>query len=115
MAQCNVHGATIDYNCKTCTITTSVSRKSIQFAGQHEVRVFETEMAQILEALGHPEALVTDASLVIDFPVILPEEMPLDGPEWDAVTLADLSQDLGVPVYKTDRLVDVAARMRANR
>jgi hypothetical protein len=66
------------------------------------VRQYRAEIARILDALGHPEALVTDESRLSDFPIR----------EDDEVSLIDLASDLGIRVRPQDRLIDIARRMR---
>jgi hypothetical protein len=67
------------------------------------VAQYRAEIDTILEALGHPEAFVTDESMVSDFPLRNDD----DGP-----SLTELRIDLGVRVRRDDLLVDVAQRMR---
>jgi hypothetical protein len=62
-------------------------------------------MARILDALGHPEAPLTDESCLRDFPLREDDEDP---------SLTELRIDLGVLVRRDDRLVDIAQRMRAH-
>jgi hypothetical protein len=69
------------------------------------VAQYRAEIDRILDALGHSEALVTDESMVSDFPIRHED----DGP-----SLTELRIDLGVRVRRHDRLVDIAQRMRAH-
>jgi hypothetical protein len=66
---------------------------------------YRTEIDRILQALGHPEGLVTDESMVSDFPLRDDD----DGP-----SLTEQQIDLGVRVRRDDRLVDIAQRLRAH-
>ena len=76
----------------------------IRIAGQTEVNLLETEIERVLDAVGHPEALVTDRSCLWDFPL---------GPEDEGCpTVAEIQATLGVEIHQSDRLVDVAWRMR---
>jgi hypothetical protein len=70
------------------------------------VQQYRREIDQILEALGHPEAFVTDASSLGDFPLRDDDEGP---------SLTELRIDLGVRVRRDDRLVEIAERMRRRR
>jgi hypothetical protein len=69
------------------------------------MQAYRPEIDRILRALGHPEAMVTDESLLCDFPLRDDEDVPLP---W----LTDVEIDLGVRVRRDDYLVDVAQRMR---
>lgn len=69
------------------------------------VHEYRREIQQILAALGHPEAFVTDESVLHDFPLRDEDEGP---------SLTELRIDLGVRVRRDDRLVDIAQRMRAH-
>jgi len=68
-----------------------------------QVRQYRREIDRILEALGHPEAFVTDESILDDFPL---REID-DGP-----TLIELQAEFGIRVRPQDRLVDIARRLR---
>jgi hypothetical protein len=67
------------------------------------VAQYRPEINRILQALGHPDAWVTDESRVSDFPMRDDD----DGP-----SLTELWIDLGLRVRQDDRLVDLAQRMR---
>ena len=69
------------------------------------VRQYRREITQILEALGHPKAFVTDESVLSDFP-------PRD--EDEGPSLTERRIDLGIRVHPDDRLVDIAPRIRAH-
>jgi|RhiMetdeSRZDD1v2_1073273.scaffolds.fasta_scaffold3681592_2 hypothetical protein len=73
-----------------------------KLASQHEIEIFRPEIDDVLAALGHPEALVTDKSRLSDF-----EDAR------DAMDLVALRMRVGVPLERDDLLVDIAARMRA--
>jgi len=68
------------------------------------VHQYRREITQILEALGHAGAFVTDESVLRDFPLRDEDEGP---------SLTELRVDLGVRVRRDDRLVDIAQRLRA--
>jgi hypothetical protein len=76
-----------------------------ELAPTARVRQYRAEIARILDALGHPEAPVTDESRLRDFPLREDDEDP---------SLTELRIDLGVRVGRDDRLVDIAQRMRAH-
>ena len=67
------------------------------------VRQYRREIDELLEALGHPEALVTEESTLSDFPLREEPETP---------TVIDLEIATGIRVTPQDRLVDIARRMR---
>lgn len=73
---------------------------------------------RVLEALGHPSAMVTDRSLVEDFFAYDKFLLLEDGHTEDEVDdrmadrVAFLVFDLGVPVASSDRVTDVAARLK---
>jgi hypothetical protein len=72
-------------------------------ASTAQVAHYRREIQRLLGVLGHPEASVTDASTLGDFPL---REEP------SAPTVTELASALGVRVEPQDRLVDVARRMR---
>jgi hypothetical protein len=63
--------------------------------GDH-VHQYGREIRQILEALGDPEAFVTEETRIGDFPLRAADEGP---------SLTELRIDLGVRVRPDDRLV----------
>jgi hypothetical protein len=69
------------------------------------VRQYRREITQILEALGHPGAFVTDELVLRDFPL---------RDEDEGLSLTERRLDLGVRVRPDDRLVDIAQRLRAH-
>lgn len=74
----------------------------IELAPQDKVIELEAWVDKVLDALGHPEALVTDRSSISDFSC---EETP--------VALANrLQLELGIPVESRDYIVDVAKRLK---
>ena len=80
--------------------------KRVIISGQDEVEQLQLEIEQILDVLGHPEALVTDRSSICDFP--LNEPCALLGVDPDAPSFAKLSERLGTDVHHADLLVDIA-------
>jgi hypothetical protein len=67
------------------------------------VRQYRREIRRILEVLRHPEAFVTDASVLSDFPLREEPSTP---------TVTELASELGIRVEPQHRLVDIARRMR---
>ena len=67
------------------------------------IRQYRREIDQILGALGHPEAFVTEESTLSDFPLREEPETP---------TVIDIEIATGIRVKPQDRLVDIARRMR---
>jgi hypothetical protein len=67
------------------------------------VRQYRREIKRILELLGHPEAFVTDGSILSDFPLRQEPETP---------TVMDVEIATGIRVAPQHRLVDIARRMR---
>jgi hypothetical protein len=102
--------------------------RTVEFASQRERDALGPWVARVLKALGHEEALVTDETRIGDF--LSPFGDPgrwrrgRNGPwsdhpgdpairEENARLLAQVTEDLGVPVGKGDLLIDVARRLRA--
>lgn len=73
--------------------------RRIIFADTAQVEELDPYVDQVLIALGHPDAWVSDESMIWDFG-LTPEEI-------DAV-----SERLGVPVSKKDRIIEVAKRLQ---
>jgi hypothetical protein len=72
-------------------------------APQDLVRQYRREIKRLLGVLGHPEAFVTDASILSDFPL---EDEP------HRPTVMEVEIETGIRVRPHDRLVDIARRMR---
>jgi hypothetical protein len=68
-----------------------------------DVRHYRHEIRQILEILGHPEAVVTEETRLSDFPL---REEP------DTPTVTELAIELGIRARPHHRLVDIARRIR---
>lgn len=101
------------------------SKKSmkVEAASQDWVRALEPEVAKVLDALGHPEAFVTDESTVADF-----AERIFVGPvKWidtpfgkrrsittviDPASFTAAAATLGIAIEPDERIVDVALRLR---
>lgn len=67
------------------------------------MRQYRREIAQILEALGHPAAVVTEETRLSDFPL---QEEPA------TPTVMEVQIATGIRVRPQDRLIDIARRMR---
>jgi hypothetical protein len=83
----------------------AVAAGKIELAGQHEVQRFRAEIDELLDAIGHPEALVTDLSALGDFADLWENDLDIER----------LSEHFQVQVHEADLLVDLAARIRAAR
>jgi hypothetical protein len=68
-----------------------------------DIRRYCREIRQILEVLGHPEAVVTGETRLSDFPLRGEPETP---------TVIDVQIATGIRVEPQHRLVDIARRMR---
>ncbi len=83
------------------------------FPSQEKIKLYPEEVARILEAIGHPEAWVSDESSIGNFYPALDldatEEEITDRDGADEVRLQRL---LGVDVAMDDLLWQVAQRMR---
>jgi len=73
--------------------------KTVEFAPQSRVQKFAAEVDRILDALGYPDALVTDESILWDF--------CLEDHE-----LRQLGETLGVAVTKESVIADIAEALR---
>jgi hypothetical protein len=72
---------------------------------QKDVDEYIDEINEVLEILGHPEALVTDESIISDFICIFDKSNDVD-------VLKNAINLLGMPILISDYLVDVAKRLR---
>lgn len=73
--------------------------KKISLAPQTNIEKLWPEVERILEAVDHPEALVTDESRIGDFPV-------------DGEDAEEIAEELGVPVSPGDYIIVVAQRLK---
>lgn len=94
-------------------------------ASQAGIERHEATVARILEALGHPEAFVTDESLIGDFLDVTGRERKVRrrGGEWKTVPadpearaaneamLRKLDDAFGVLVLPSDRILELAHRL----
>lgn len=67
-----------------------------ELAGQDSIERLRVQVNRVLVAMGFPGALVTDESLMGDFP---------------AESLAKASEKLGVPIDPSELLTDVARKL----
>jgi len=81
--------------------------RKIELAPQDEVDQLEPYIYKVLEALGHPEALVTDESYISDFLCIV-DEKEADG------ELKIACDKLGFNFSKLDSVVDIARKVKDN-
>jgi hypothetical protein len=99
---CPAHD-TPQFDCIDCSRTASIRQAAvdgrIELVSTVLVDTLESYVEQVLEALGHPEALVTDLSTIGDF-----------GLEDDE--RAATSDKLGVTVSDTDFIYEVAQSLR---
>ena len=79
--------------------------KKIELAPQDEVELLEPYVDKILEALGHPEALVTDESDIGDFLCFCVEEEATK-------ELKEASIKLGMSLNRKDTIVSIARRLK---
>lgn len=93
---------------ESCARSAEIARKirsgEIQVTCARSSRINDLRkwVDKVLDAIGHPEALVTDLSTCGDF-------WDRDGREAEAQTL---SKKLGFRVSPSDRLIDVAGKLR---
>jgi hypothetical protein len=81
-----------------------IKPENIKLAPQVEITALEPFVDRVLNIIGHPEALVTDESIVGHFLPIFPDERPAE--------LARLAQKLGFPVESRDTITDIALKLR---
>jgi len=102
---CQVHNIP-NFDCIDCSRTASIRQAAadgrIELASTVLVDALESYVEQVLNALGHPEALVTDFSMVGDF--------GLDDDERCAA-----SATLGVALSDADYIYEVAQRLRISQ
>jgi len=85
-------------NAKWAKLMFKRSQKPIVIAPQSRTQTFSKEIRLILDAIGHPEAWISDESKFYDFAV-------------DDQEVKELSSKLKVKIKDSDYLVDVAERM----
>ena len=83
-----------------------IGKMKIVSAPQDKVEELQSWVDQVLGAAGHPEAYVTDESLISDFVSIFAEK---DEKEKRA---KDISNKLGVSVKSEDCIIKIAERLR---
>lgn len=83
-------------------------KREFELASTDLIEKHESEIDELLELLGHPEALVTDESYVSDFLDIFDREAGnkvLDG----------VSQKLGMGIDRKESMIGIAQRLREHR
>lgn len=99
---CPVHDIP-QFDCMDCSTTARIRQAAadgrIEVASTVLVDTLESHVEQVLEALGHPEALVTDLSTIGDF--------GLEDEERAASSAA-----LGVPLTDDDYIYEIARLLR---
>jgi hypothetical protein len=86
-----------------------VREGKVTLESQDKITEYEKEIKQVIDALGLKKAplLITDGSSISDFCGFnLSEEEKRD-------RVAEISNKLGIKVYWTDMLTDVAGRLRS--
>jgi len=101
MAGCTLHTEHTD-GCRLCKTTERINKairdNKIVIASQEKVQELHQEVEEILEAIGHPEALVTDLSTIRDFGSVPPA-----------------LQDLVPTAMEEDYISEVAMKLRNSR
>ena len=77
-------------------------KTKIVFAEQKKVEILKPYVDRVLEAIGHPEAWISDRSSIGDF---------RQGDYQEFVN--DVAAKLGIGINKGDYLVDIAMRLKA--
>ena len=85
--------------------------KKFELASQDEIPKYEKEIAIILKALGHSEALVTDESAISDF---LPFLSSMDRKE-EFKKFKKKMAKYNVDIDFQDYLIDVAKKMKESK
>ena len=83
-------------------IDKAVREGKVEFAPTAGVDLHEEAVQRVLEALGHPDAWVSDESMVADF-----EGWGEDRAAW----LQQVSKALGFEVKTGDYIIDIAGRL----
>ena len=89
--------------------------KKIVIASDINIRRLYEYVPAVLEAIGYPTALVTDASKIHDFPVKCECHPDRDDSDSEDVSVAEVAQRLNVPVMPTDYIWEVAERVALRR
>ena len=77
---------------------------TIVSASKDNIELFQPYVVKVLDAIGHPEAWVTDESSIGDF-------LPLGKDYQEFVN--DVATNLGIGINKGDFIVDIAMRLKA--
>lgn len=84
----------------------------ITFAEQEEVELLRPYINRVLDAVGHPEAWVSDQSSIGDFRPIDFSSDNQSGDEYQKF-VNDVAAILGIGINKGDYIVDIAMRLKA--
>lgn len=83
----------------------------VLLCAQDQVEAFEAQVDQVLDLIGHPEALVTDESQVSDFFCVM--DAGDEESRREQAVLAALTERAGRPVCAHDRLWEIARDIHA--
>ena len=98
-----------DYPVKKSTLLKKIRKaKKIELCSQEKIKELEPYIDEVVRALGHKEALVTDESMVSDFLDIV------DKKRW-AGQIAKAKKKLGVEVFSDDYIWEVAERLEKRK
>jgi hypothetical protein len=100
---CDKH-ALFTESCRACqdAFHHEIRSKPLVLAGQHEVEIYQQEIQELLDLIGHSEALVTDLSSLWDF--------NLKPSNYDQI-----EEHFGITVEKNAYLVSIASQIREKR
>ena len=79
--------------------------KEIELVSQEKVEIYAKEIEKLLKAMGHPEALVTDESLVSDFLDIFDKQERMK-------QIEKIKKQIKIDIFPGDFLWEIAKRMR---
>lgn len=71
---------------------------NVKIASQDAVDTFEKEVTQVLNAIGHPEAMVTDQSQVYDFMMFMEGVSDPQIDELNEAVISGVTELMGRPV-----------------
>jgi len=81
-----------------------------ELASQDKVNDLEKYVGKVLEALGHPEALVTDESRVFDFTHFIMDEQEYEKDKNEQLLKA--FKELGIEIDEDDYIYRIADKLR---
>jgi hypothetical protein len=105
--KCGIHGTKWKVGCRVCQISNKTNKQikagtlKIVKAPDTGTQFYQSEVTQIIAALGLPWAMTTDWSSVSDFG--FPTER-----------IAKAAETLGVEVRQKDYLLEIAVRLRVH-